>query len=294
MNEITIFTPTYNRAYILEKAYNSLLSQTNKNFVWMIIDDGSTDNTESLVKKWIKQDIIKIIYYKKENGGKHSAYNFFLDKVETKYAVVSLDSDDYFVDNAIEKMYNDLNKISRNIHGITYLCDCENRTNAYIYNYKTNKLMNKSFSYALSNNYFNCGAVFLLEVGFIKNIKFPIFKDEKFFTEAYLYFQYDFDMMWTEDVVCIREFIDDGLTKNTYKLFVKYPNSWYEYNKLRVKKVNNSVKKFKYIIYSDVFGIMSKNKYIKESKYPFVAMTAIPIAFIIKKIIMKRGLNNAK
>ena len=75
---ITVVTPTYNRAYILHKAYESLKKQTCKSFCWMIIDDGSTDDTDELVKKWINENEIDIYYYKKDNGGKASALNLLV------------------------------------------------------------------------------------------------------------------------------------------------------------------------------------------------------------------------
>ena len=69
MKSITVFTPTYNRAYILNKCYQSLCAQSNKDFEWLIIDDGSTDNTSALVKKWQSQDNgFEIRYIYKENG----------------------------------------------------------------------------------------------------------------------------------------------------------------------------------------------------------------------------------
>lgn len=69
MQLITIFTPTFNRGYILPELYKSLLSQSNKSFIWLIVDDGSTDNTEELVKSFINDNLITIEYYRQENRG---------------------------------------------------------------------------------------------------------------------------------------------------------------------------------------------------------------------------------
>ena len=67
MTTLTVFTPAYNRAYTLHKCYESLKRQTNKNFKWMIIDDGSTDNTVDLVAKWKEKSDFEIIYIYKQN-----------------------------------------------------------------------------------------------------------------------------------------------------------------------------------------------------------------------------------
>ena len=76
MAALTVFTPAYNRADLLPRCYESMKRQTRKDFIWMVIDDGSTDNTEELVKGWIADTAdFAIEYYRKENGGLHTAYN---------------------------------------------------------------------------------------------------------------------------------------------------------------------------------------------------------------------------
>lgn len=103
MNKITVFTPTYNRAYIIKNVYDSLLRQTYKDFEWLVIDDGSTDDTEELINGLIKEDKIKIRYYKKENGGQHTALNCAIEKSDAEMLMI-VDSDDYLTDNALERV----------------------------------------------------------------------------------------------------------------------------------------------------------------------------------------------
>ena len=74
--KVPVFTPTYNRAYILERLYNSLKRQTLYDFEWLVLDDGSTDSTSQLFEKWKKENLpFDIVYYKKDNGGKCRAIN---------------------------------------------------------------------------------------------------------------------------------------------------------------------------------------------------------------------------
>ena len=101
--KITIFTPTYNRDYIIINLYKSLLIQTLKDFEWLIIDDGSTDNTELLVSSFIKDNKINIRYIKQQNGGKHRAINKALEEAKGELFFI-VDSDDQLVDNAIERI----------------------------------------------------------------------------------------------------------------------------------------------------------------------------------------------
>lgn len=103
--ELTVFTPTYNRKHTLRRAYNSLVNQTVKNFVWLIIDDGSTDGTDALVSEMQQKSEFPIEYHFKENGGRHTAVNYSYNFLHTKY-VVTLDSDDELVEDAVEKILN--------------------------------------------------------------------------------------------------------------------------------------------------------------------------------------------
>lgn len=101
MKTLTIFTPTYNRAHTIGRTYESLLRQTCRDFEWLIIDDGSTDNSRELVNDWIKENRILIRYIYKENGGLYTGYNTAYANIETELCVC-IDSDDFMPDNAVE------------------------------------------------------------------------------------------------------------------------------------------------------------------------------------------------
>ncbi len=103
MKSITVFTPTFNRAHTLQRAFNSLLQQTSKDFEWLIIDDGSTDGTKELVESFSENADFNIRYFWKENGGRHTAVNYSYQYLRTPY-VVTLDSDDELLPDAIELM----------------------------------------------------------------------------------------------------------------------------------------------------------------------------------------------
>lgn len=103
MKSITVFTPSYNRAHLLPKLYESLKSQTSRDFIWMIIDDGSSDATEALVNAWMQNTDFEIQYHYKENGGMHTAHNLAYSLIETELNVC-IDSDDQMPFDAIEKI----------------------------------------------------------------------------------------------------------------------------------------------------------------------------------------------
>ena len=99
---LSIVTPTYNRAELLKNCFASLLAQTDKNFEWIIVDDGSTDDTQTIVSGFTPADF-PIVYIKKENGGKHTALNASHPHIRGKYVLI-LDSDDTLTDTAVERV----------------------------------------------------------------------------------------------------------------------------------------------------------------------------------------------
>ena len=109
METLTIFTPTYNRAKFLPRAFEALKRQTLKDFLWMIIDDGSTDNTEEVVQDLLKDTEagFKIEYVKKENGGLHTGYNKAIELAQTEL-MVCVDSDDYIDSIMYERLMSQL------------------------------------------------------------------------------------------------------------------------------------------------------------------------------------------
>ncbi|WP_299336510.1 glycosyltransferase family 2 protein [uncultured Psychroserpens sp.] len=99
-----IVTPTYNRKHTLDRVYNSLLNQSCKDFIWIIVDDCSSDDTHELVEDWMKQSKMEIQYHVlPTNQGKPSAVNFGLQKCNRKYTII-VDSDDSFVPNTLKDL----------------------------------------------------------------------------------------------------------------------------------------------------------------------------------------------
>ena len=111
MNKIiTVFTPTYNREQTLYRVYNSLINQTFKNFIWIVVDDGSTDNTKKLIDKYIREKKIEIKYIYQKNSGKHIAINTALQNTDTELFIIA-DSDDSFKETSLEILVNEWNNL---------------------------------------------------------------------------------------------------------------------------------------------------------------------------------------
>ena len=232
--KITVFTPTYNRGYIIENLYRSLQRQSFKDFEWLVIDDGSSDNTENLFKNWCNDDnSFNIRYYKKENGGKHRAINRGLDLANGEL-FFTVDSDDYLTDDALEKIYDwekALDK-SKKFAGIV-----ANR------GYEKDKTINNYFEkeyldldllqvYTYSENgkkVLDGERAFIFYTDIHREYKYPEFDGEKFMTEAVAWNRMAHDgylVRYYNDIIWIFEYLEDGLTKAGNKLFLENPRGY--------------------------------------------------------------------
>lgn len=113
MVKLTIHTATYNRAYILSQAYESLKAQTCKDFEWIITDDGSNDGTDELVRRWIDNcEVFPIVYDQLPHVGLPRALNSGVQKARSEW-YMRLDSDDYLKSEAVEKILNWISEIEK-------------------------------------------------------------------------------------------------------------------------------------------------------------------------------------
>lgn len=294
MKTLTIFTPTYNRAYILNQAYESLKRQTNKDFIWLVVDDGSTDNTEEVVRGWIDEDIIEIKYIQKENGGKHTAYNVACENTDTELIMIALDSDDYLSDDAVETIIDTWSKCNT-MSGIVALCEDGNTKQPMYEKYNIDKSGICSLQKAFSEDLFLGEAEFIFKTEYARKFKYPVIEGEKFFTEAYVYYQMDEPMYWIHKSIYTAVYREDGLTNNLIKGFLKNPVSYFLYNQIRVKYDKKIPLILKHSIYYVAFGILSNQKNIvKRSERPFLTFLIYPFGMLgsiyLKRLGKKKGI----
>lgn len=232
--KITVFTPTYNRAYILERLYRSLQSQTYTDFEWLVIDDGSTDNTEILLKKWQSEsDTFPIRYYKQKNGGKCRAINRALN-LARGVLFFTVDSDDYLTDDALEKIckWESLLPKDKKFCGVVgNLGTSEEFTPNIPFKeaYLDKSLLERDTYREDGKKVLGGERAYVFYTEIHKKYKYPEFEDEKFMTEAVAWNRMAADgyiMRFYKEIIWIYEYREDGLTKAGNKLFIDNPRGY--------------------------------------------------------------------
>lgn len=216
---ISVFTPTYNRAYIIDKLYNSLLGQSSKDFEWIVVDDGSSDSTEEYFQEVMKRENpFKITYKKVHNGGKHRAINHGV-KMASGNLFFIVDSDDYLLPDAIEKILSWVSSLddSKKWAGVSGyrgysetkaigtmndipFIDCKNTERS------KNKLLGDK------------AEVYFTDI--LRKYPFPEIDGERFITEEVVWNRIAKDgyyLRFYSDIIYICNYLDDGLTKNNTK-----------------------------------------------------------------------------
>lgn len=234
MNKITVFTPTYNRAYTLQRLYDSLNQQTNKSFVWLIVDDGSTDNTRELVEGFVRENKIDIHYCYQENAGKSQAQNHALELTDSEI-FVGVDSDDYLTSDAIEKILYHWEQAKTQNGCIGLLaCKCAEKVENSLTKVNYKKLQKGRLTTvreAYSSGAIKGDAMMIYKTSEIKKFPFPRFDGEKFVPEAYLYDKLDQigELYFTDERLYIAEYLSDGYTAGMEALNFKNANGYFAY-----------------------------------------------------------------
>lgn len=288
---ITVFTPTYNRAHLLHSCYESLLRQNNQQFKWLIIDDGSTDNTQEVIEKWSSEQRIEIEYIYKENGGLHTGYNTAIEHMDTELSIC-IDSDDWLPDDAIELILSvwDKNKSDdlAGIIGLDYTVDGEIIGDVLPDGEKIEpiKLL------ASKNN--RGDKKYVVKTSLYKEVApMPVFEGEKNFNPHYMIIKLSakYKFLSINCPLCIVDYQNDGMSANIFKQYMNSPKSFAE---LRRVIMSLPTVPFLYLCKTTIHYVSSNliagNKdYIKKSPRKLLTVLLWPIGYILSKYIEKNG-----
>lgn len=287
---LTVFTPTYNRAHTLERCYISLCNQKCQSFKWLIIDDGSKDNTEEIVRAWQKENQLEITYVYKENGGLHTGYNKAIEMLDTELSMC-IDSDDYVAENAIEKILEfwDVNRDERSagIVGLDYdtkgkrigcaLTNCERVDGLSLLARK------------------GCGdkKYVVLTEAYKEVAPMPVFEGEKNFNPHYLILKMSakYNFISYNEPLCIVEYQENGMSANIFKQYMDSPKSFMELRRVIMELPNQSAGYLiKTIMHYISSGFIAKQKrLVRMSPRKFLTVVLYPFGYILSIYIKKHA-----
>lgn len=285
---ITVFTPTYNRAKTLPRLFQSLKQQDCKDFEWLVINDGSNDSTDSLLKKWVQDNNgFPIIYIQTSNGGKQRAINKALEIANGEFFFI-VDSDDLLVPNAISIINNCFNTLTNAdlFIGISGLKADFNRKPL-----KGIPRIDPSIGYVDCSNIernkygllADMAEVFFTEK--LRHYSFPVWEGENFTPESVVWDRIALDgyiIRWFNKIIYLCEYLPDGLTNSTWTLLADNPmgyammfNTKLKYKKTFKEKINNTLQ------FISCCCLAKEYKYIMNCHLKIWALVLLPAGFIL-------------
>ncbi len=288
---LTIFTPAYNRAHTLPRTYDSLQKQTCKDFIWLIVDDGSSDNTADLVKKWIEEEKdFKIRYIYKENGGMHTAHNIAYENIDTELNVC-IDSDDAMPEDAVELILHKWNDV-KNL-GYAGIIGYD----TYMHNGKVIGKDLSGFTETTLNGYYAKGGQGDKKLVYRTDVinsypPYPVFEDEKYVSLGYKYrlIDQDYKLAVLNKNLCNVDYQPDGSSNTMWLQYMKNPKG-FVFNRKICMQYSESTKRLfmdcvHYVAESRIAGY---KHYIKDSPKKLMTVVAIPVGLVLEKMIRKKS-----
>lgn len=285
--QLTVFTPTYNRAELLQRCYESMKRQTNQNFIWLVIDDGSNDHTKEKVKEWLcEKHKFRLQYIYKENGGLHTAYNEAIANIETPMCVC-IDSDDYMPDNAVEIILSFWEKYGSEeyagIVGLDYDITGKVIGDRLPEQKSINLIDLLTGKYPIVNG--DRTNVVRTEL-YKKYAPMKAFEGEKNFNPHYLHLQIsqEYDFLVLNENLRYVEYQPGGMSDSMLRQYRNSPNSFAETRKLYLSFAETSFKfRFRHSIHWVSSCILAGkfSKVIKESPCKMITVLAVPFGIAL-------------
>ena len=288
---LTIFTPAYNRAHTLPRTYESLCRQSCKDFLWLIVDDGSTDNTAELVRDWQSRDSgFEIQYIYKENGGMHTAHNVAYANIHTELNTC-IDSDDMLADGAVEMILHKWTAVkSKGYAGIVGL-------DAYF----DGKIIGSCFPPEMTettlSGYYAAGGAGDKKLVYRTAVinaypEYPVFEGEKYVSLAYKYLLIDqeYKLAVLNEVLCNVEYQPDGSSRNMLRQYLWNPRGFAFWRTVKMQYPES----FRRLVmdcvhYCSSSQIAGNRNYIKESPRKLLTVLCTPAGWVLTEWIRRKA-----
>jgi glycosyltransferase involved in cell wall biosynthesis len=233
MSQLTVFTPTFNRAYILPRCYASMCRQSCQDFVWLVVDDGSADGTKELVAQWQREAHgFRLDYVYQENQGMHGAHNTAYARIKTELNTC-IDSDDYMPDDAVEQILRFWNGSEKDESVAGFLGLDVTRDGEVI-----GSLLPEEIPQARYYDYYNRYGVrgdkkFVLRSDCARRFPYPLFPGERYLglNLKYLKLDQDFTLLRLNRPLCVVEYLPDGSSRNMLRQYWRNPRGFLHYRK---------------------------------------------------------------
>lgn len=288
---LTVFTPTYNRAHTLHRTYESLCNQDCKDFIWLIIDDGSTDHTDDLVKNLQQKDNgFEIQYIYKENGGMHTAHNTAYENIYTELNVC-IDSDDKMAPGAVRMIVDTWEKVKdKNYAGMIAL-DTDFSGNIIGKGFPDGMNETTLGGYYASGGSGDKKLIYRTDV--INSVPpYPVFPEEKYVGLVYKYTLIDqkYKLYVLNDVVCEVEYQTDGSSGTMWIQYLKNPKGFAFLRKVAMRYPTGKKRLVVDCIHYCSSSQISKNRnYIRESPRKMLTVLCTPLGWILTAVIKKKA-----
>ncbi|SFL27052.1 Glycosyltransferase involved in cell wall bisynthesis [Lachnospiraceae bacterium KH1T2] len=287
MAELTVFTPTYNRAELLNRVYESLVDQTNHNFEWLIVDDGSTDSTRNIVNKFISEKKITVRYLYRENGGKMRSHNDGVKNAASPL-FVCLDSDDCFTKSAVDDILNAWNSCKDDDKCAGIVAHKGISETEILYNEEFPDV-DKTSLLDLRIRGFNGETTLVFRTDVLKENLFPEIEGEKYVPEDYVYdlIGQKYYLMVMPKILTICELEDEGYTAKVDELRWDNPTAWYLYYVNRAKFTPWSKLRLKYAAHCLRFALMAESDHKQKNPLPLLLVLAGIPGFLLLSLRRK-------
>ena len=295
MKTLTIFTPAYNRVHTIPRTYESLCRQTCNDFEWLVIDDGSTDNTKELVEGWIAEGKIPIRYIKQENQGMHGAHNTAFRNINTELNTC-IDSDDWMPDDAVEKIVGFWKQYGSDKYaGIVGLDRIE-----------TGEIIGAKFPENLKTTtlqgYYARGGSGDKKLVYRTDIirrypEYPLFEGERYVGLAYKYMliDQDYQLLTINEPLVTVEYQQDGSSYNMYRQYWLNPKGFSFFRKTEMVCAPTLKRRFISCVHYVASSIIARNgKFLWESPQKLMTALAIPGGIALYFLIRHKVRRHAK
>ena len=280
---LSIITPTYNRAHMLRRCFESLCRQTCKDFEWIVVDDGSTDDTRSVVAGFCT-DAFSITKVRKENGGKHTALNAAHPYIHGDYVLI-LDRDDYLTDRAVETVLSAWERYKRNesVGMLTFLKGTsDNKPVCTVVDFDTPvDILRYRRQTGLGND---CCEV--ITANLFRQYPFPVYEGERFVSECALWNRVGqhHKCVYIDAIIYICEYLEDGLTKSGRSMRIRNPRGGMFTSNLRMDRRNYTGQRWKYGLLYTCYGCFAHKgirQQMKEADYPLLVAACYPLGALL-------------